>query len=56
MKTVKYKCKENDNQIKYVGEPGENTGEFRFADELGESWIVVGFKDMMKMLRKCGFI
>jgi hypothetical protein len=60
MKTVKYTCKENDNLIRYFRDGdvlNPNAGEFHFSLPLKKKeWIVVGFKDMMAMMRKCGFM
>lgn len=54
-KIIKYKCKENDNHIRFIQEPGDDTGEFWFSDELQKSWVVIGAKDLAKALAKVGF-
>ena len=50
----RYDCKENDNHIYYfppeIGAEDEG-GEFRIGDCLERSWIVVGEKDLLEVVK-----
>lgn len=54
-KTVKYKCKENDNHLRFFQKSGDETGEVWVSDALKKSWTIIGIKDMTKFLWKAGF-
>jgi len=44
-------CKDNDNRIVFYGVDGK-LDELHIADELGEDWTVIGYKDLMLALER----